>query len=180
MSVWRVLAGGALLVAAAGSFLPRVLWVARDGWIAVPALALMAVMAASAVLLLRVPAHRSDGWWIVAAIVSMGAAGLMLPELEAGYWHQLAFVTDFAAAACLVPPFLRYPLAAAPAPTVARLTLLSGAVLVGLPVAGSLFWAPSMAGYVGPARWITVYPWEDAALGLANLVPYALVAPVAW
>lgn len=114
------------------------------------------------------------------AVVGMGVSALGLPELEAGYWVQASFISMYATAACLVPPFLRYPAQPAPERTVKLLTVSAWVVLVGILLVSAAFWQPSMDGYTGPALWITLYPWEDAARNVPYAIPVAFAPVVVW
>lgn len=167
-----------LLLLAAASFVPSVLAV-RESAHAVPSLALQVAVFVAGLLLLRVPEHRSDAWWLVAATLFMGVSFFgWLPVLETGYWNQVAWWVNWAPAACLVGPVLRLPDQPASPRTVRRLSVATWIVTVGLLVVAGLFWDPAMNGYSGPSRWLTLVASEPAYWAVVTVICVAFV-PIA-
>lgn len=175
----RRMAGIAVLLAAVLSFTPTLLGVAEEGWPALPSLALQLVTAASALLLLRIPEHRSEGMWMAGATAFIGFGWLNADPFIWGYWIQVHFVLKYGAAACLLVPFLRFPEHPASPRSVRLLGLAAWLVLVGLLLLAAPLWHPSMDAYLGPPiGWLTLYPWEDAARFLPAAVPWLLLPVV--
>ncbi len=169
--------GAVLLLVAAASFVPSVL-VVLAAPLSVPGLAMQGVTAVAAILLLRVPEFRRDGWWLVGATIANGVSFLNDSTFEAGYWIQVGWSFQYAAAPCLVGPFLRLPAQPAPQQTVRRLSIGAWIVLVGLWAGAGLFWDPAMAGYSGPTQWFTLLPFEPVGRGLPRAVPVLFVPVV--
>lgn len=178
MKRWRRVLAAVLLFVAAASFVPGVL-AARDQPWALAALAVQGVTAVAAVLLLRVPELRSDGWWLVGGTIVFGAFFFQFPTFGAGYWNQVGWSLQYASAPVVVVPVLRLPDQPAAPRTVRRLAVGLLIVLVGLRAGSGLFWDPvTMAAYSGPGRWVTLFPWEPMVTGVQKAMPVAL-APVA-
>jgi len=167
-----------LLLLAVASFVPLVLAV-RGSAQALPPLALQVAMFVAGLLLLRVPEHRADAWWLVAATFFLGMSSLgSLPALEAGYWNQVAWWLNWAPAACLVGPVLRLPDQPASPRTVRRLSVATWIVTVGFVVVAGFFWDPAMNGYSGPSRWFTLFASEPVYWAVVTAICVAFV-PIA-
>lgn len=178
MNPWGRVLASVLLVAAAASFVPGVLAAWDEPW-AFAALAVQGVTAVAAVLLLRVPELRSDGWWLVGGTVAFGAFFLQFPTFDTGYSSQVGWSLQYASAPFLAVPVLRLPDHPAAPRTVRLLTMGFLVVLVGLRAGSGLFWDPeTMADYSGPGQWVTLFPWETVVTGVQKAMPFAL-APVA-
>lgn len=182
MVTWRGLLKGLVMMAAAVSFIPSVIVARDDPTGSVPGLVLQAVTAVAGILLLRVPEHRHDGWWLLAATTAVGVTFFFsTPMFAWGYWNQVGWSFYYAVVPCLVGPVLRLPDQPAPPRTVRRLVLGFWIVLVGLWAGSGLFWDPvTMKGYTGPDRWLTLYPWQIVGWGVPRLVPILLVPLAAW
>ena len=164
-----------VLLAVVASFVPSVLTV-RDYPLDAPGLVLQVVLVVAAILLLRVPELRQDGWWLLGAAIALGVSFFSSSTFESGYWTQVGWTFQSAAAACLVGPFLRLPDQPASPRTVRWLSVGAWIAVVGLSAVSGLFWDPAvMTGYSGPGRWFTLSPWESGAKGLAGAVPVVLV-----
>lgn len=180
MVTLRRVAGAAVLAAATLSFIPPVLGVQDVGWPAVPTLVLQLLTAAAALLLLRIPDHRPDGWWMAGATTFIGLSAIDQEAFHWGYWIQIVFMVKCGAAACLIVPFLRFPDHPASPRIVRRLGLAAWLVLVGPMVLAAPLWSPPMNAYQGPPiQWLTLYPWEAAARFLPAAVPWLLLPVVA-
>jgi len=173
----RRVAAGALLVGAGLSFVPAIMGVHDDGWPAVPLLVLQLLTAAAALVLLRIPDSREDGWWMAGATALLGISAIDQEAFRSGYWIQLVFMLKYGAGACLIVPFLRFPEHPASPRSVRRLSLAAWIVLVGLMVVAAPLWNPSMNGYQGPISWLTLLPWEAGARIIGASVPW-LFLPV--
>lgn len=178
MTVWRRVLEAVLLLAALASFVPVVLNV-RDNPSSIPGLALQGVTAVAAVLLLRVPELRRDGWWLVGALIGGGLSFLIAEAFNWGYWGQLGWSFYYAMAPCLIVPVLRLPDQPASPGTVRRLAVGFWVVVVGIPATAGLFWDPAMKGYSGPGRWLTLFPSEPVFWVLLGTVPVLLIPVVA-
>ena len=164
-----------VLLAVVASFVPSVLTV-RDYPLDAPGLVLQVVLVVAAILLLQVPELRQDGWWLLGAAIALGVSFFSSSTFESGYWTQVGWTFQSAAAACLVGPFLRLPDQPASPRTVRWLSVGAWIAVVGLSAVSGLFWDPAvMTGYSGPGRWFTLSPWESGAKGLAGAVPVVLV-----
>ncbi|MGV8848533.1 MAG: sensor histidine kinase [Propionibacteriaceae bacterium] len=170
-------AAGAGLVGTGVSFVPPIIAVYGEGWTSAPLLALQLLTAAAALVLLLIPDHRPDGWWMAGATAMIGIGAIDQPAFESGYWIEFVFTLKYAAGACLVVPFLRFPEHPASPRSVRRLSLAAWIALVGVMVAAAPLWSPSMNGYEGPIRWLTLVRWEAAARILPDAVPW-LFLPV--
>lgn len=178
MVTLRRVAGAVVLVAVVVSFVPPIVGVSEEGWPAVPSLVLQFLMAAAALVLVRIPDHRADGWWMVGATLLIGVGGLDQEAFRWGYWVQFVFMLKYGAAACLMVPFLRFPEYPASRRSVRLLSRAAWLVLVGLMVVTAPLWNPSMNGIQGSRlQWLTLFPWEAAARILPASVPW-LFLPV--
>ena len=97
MNPWGRVLAAVLLFAAAASFVPGVLAARDEPW-AFAALAVQGVTAVAAVLLLRVPELRSDGWWLVGGTIAFGAFFFQFPTFNTGYWNQVGWSLQYASA----------------------------------------------------------------------------------
>lgn len=83
MVTLRRVGGVVVLAAATLSFVPPILGVQDEGWPVVPTLVLQLLTAAAALLLLRIPDHRSDDWWMAGATTFIGLSAI---DQEAFHW----------------------------------------------------------------------------------------------
>lgn len=168
--------GAVLLLVAAASFIPSAVAVRDYPFGAAPALVLQVVTAVAGILLLRIPEHRRDGWWLLGATIASGVSAFNgSATFDSGYWTQFGWSFFYAMVPCLVVPVLRLPDQPAPPRTVRRLAVGFWVVLVGLPAISTLFWDPeTMIDYTGPAQWFTLYPVYPLGWGLPRAVPFLL------